>query len=214
MKKRWARTRHFGWGNEMPKCPTCGTENEEGNTLCKQCRTRLSGLTQDQAVPDNQATPQNQTAPKIQTGSSLEDDVKNAVVKRFDGIKNKDEAAVKALMDEGYDKFDDWAPYQRQEGAQALENEFSAFKVLSNYTYELKDSKVNVLGDFAIATFTVHYQGTMRNEQFNVASRVTTVLRKQDSAWKVVHEHFSRFPEERQQQQQRQFGRPRARFPV
>ena len=195
----------------MPKCPTCGTENEKGNTLCKQCRTRLSGSTQDQAVPDNQATRQNQTAPKIQTGSSLEDDVKNAVVKRFDGIKNKDEAAVKALMDEGYDKFDDWAPYQRQEGAQALENEFSAFKVLSNYTYELKDFKINVLGDLAIATFTMHYQGTMRNEQFNVTSRVTTVLRKQDSAWKVVHEHFSRFPEERQQQQ---FGRPRVRFPV
>ena len=106
-------------------------------------------------------------------------------------IKNKDEAAVKALMDESYNKFDDWAPYERQEGEQALQNEFSAFKVLSNYTYELRDFKANALRDLAIATFTIHYQGTMRNQQFNVTSRVTTVLRKQDSAWKVVHEHLA-----------------------
>lgn len=178
----------------MLKCPTCGTENEEGNTFCKQCGTKLT---------------QNQSATQKQTSSTVEDDVRNAIVKRLDGIKNRDETAVKALMDESYSKFDDWAPYQRQEGSQALQNEFSAFKVLSNYTYALKDFKANVMGDVALATFIIHYQGTMRNEQLDVTSRVTTVLRKQDSAWKVVHEHFSRFPEERQQKEQRQFGRQR-----
>ena len=121
--------------------------------------------------------------------------MKNAIFKRFDGIKNKDENAITALMDESYSKFDDWPPYQRQERSQALQNEFSAFKVLSNYTYELKDFKANVIGDVALASFIIHYKATMRNEQFDVTSRVTAVLRKQDSAWKVVHEHFSRFPE-------------------
>jgi ketosteroid isomerase-like protein len=197
----------------MLSCPMCGAENGEGNALCRQRGTRLGEFRQNHSVPSGEATPQDQTMPKVQTGSSLEDDVKNVVVRRFDGIKNRDEAAVKAVMDESYSKFDDWAPYRRQDGAEALENEFSAFKVLSNYTYELKDFKVNVFGDLAVATFTMHYQGTMRNEQFDVTSRVTTVLRKQGSAWKVVHEHFSRFPEEMQQQQQRQ-GRSRVRFPV
>jgi ketosteroid isomerase-like protein len=138
-----------------------------------------------------------------QTGSgpSVDDDVKNLVVKRLDGIKNRDEGAVKALVDDSYSKFDDWPPFGRQDGAKALENEFSAFKVLSNYSYEMKDFKVNVIGDSAIATFTIHYQGQMRNRSFDVTSRVTTVLRKQDSGWKVVHEHYSRFPEETRQQQ-------------
>jgi ketosteroid isomerase-like protein len=179
----------------MLKCPTCGAENEEGNAFCEQCGTKLI---------------QNQSVTQEQTSSTVEDDVKNAIVKRLDGIKNKDETAVKALIDESYSKFDDWAPYQRQEGSQALQNEFSAFKVLSNYTYELKDFKANVMSDVALATFIIHYQGTMRNDQFDVTSRVTTVLRKQDSTWKVVHEHLSRFPAERQQQ--RQFGRRRG-FP-
>jgi ketosteroid isomerase-like protein len=173
----------------MTKCPTCGTENEESNVFCKQCGSKL----------------------KL-TG---EDDVKNAVVKRFEAIKNKDEGAIKALMDAGYTKYDDWPPYQRQEGAQALENESSAFNVLSNYTYELRDFKANVIEDVAVATFTIHYQGTMRNQPFNFTSRATTVLRKQDSTWKVIHEHLSRFPEERQWQQQRGFGGGfgRGRFP-
>jgi ketosteroid isomerase-like protein len=165
----------------MTKCPNCGTENEESSIFCNHCGAKL----------------------KL-TG---EDDVKNVVVKRFEAIKSKDEAAMKALVDASYTKYDDWPPYQRQEGAQALQNESSAYKVLSNYTYELTDFKANVMGDVAVATFTIHYQGTMRDQQFNVTSRVTTVLRKQDSTWKIIHEHLSRFPEERQWQQQRQYGR-------
>jgi len=52
----------------------------------------------------------------------------------------------------------------------------------------------------AVATFHIHYQGTIRNKPFEVTSRVTSILRREDSGWKVVHEHFSRFPETAQQQ--------------
>jgi ketosteroid isomerase-like protein len=134
-------------------------------------------------------------------GSPMEDEVKNTVIKRLDSIKNKDESAVRGLIDEHYNKYDDWPPFGRQEATVALNNEFGAFKVLSNYSYEVKDFQANVLGDVAVATFTLHYQGTMRNNPFNVTSRVTSILKKQDSGWKVVHEHYSRFPEERPQQQ-------------
>ena len=150
--------------------------------------------------------------PAKPAGSIVEDEVRSVIVKRFDGIKNKDEKAVTALLDESYSKFDDWPPYQIQQRAQALQNEFTAFKVLSNYTYELKDFKDTVLGEVALATFTIHYQANMRNEQFDVTSRVTAVLKKQDSTWKLFHEHLSRFPTERQPDQQRQFGRRRG-FP-
>ena len=131
----------------------------------------------------------------------MEDEVKNTIIKRLDGIKNKDEAAVRAVIDEHYSKFDDWPPFERQDAAKGLENEFSAFKVLSNYSYELKDFEASVFGDTAVATFTIHYKGQIRNRPFEVTSRVTSVLKKQDSGWKVVHEHFSRFPEQTRQQQ-------------
>ena len=146
--------------------------------------TRLIELSENQANVD----------------SSLEGEVEKTVIKRLDGIKNKDESTIKALIDEHYSKFDDWPPFKRQEATEALENEFSAFKVLTEYTYELKDFRANVLGDIAVATFHMHYHGVIRNKPFDVNSRVTSVLRKDDSGWKVVHEHFSRFPEETRQQ--------------
>jgi len=181
------------------KCPTCGKENADENVYCNWCGSKLASSTQSQSGSQN--------PPVTQPVSTVEDEVKNVIVKRFDGIKNKDEKAVTALLDESYSKFDDWPPYQRQERAEALQNEFSAFKVLSNYTYELKDFKDTVLGDVALATFTVHYQASMRNQQFEVTSRVTAVLKKSDSSWKLIHEHLSRFPTERQPNQQRQLGR-------
>jgi ketosteroid isomerase-like protein len=128
-------------------------------------------------------------------GSTIEADVVSLITKRLDGIKNKDEKVVRSIVDESYSKFDDWPPFRRQEAEEALRNEFGAFQVLSNYTYELKDFKANVFGDVAIATFQLHYQGEIRNRHFEVNSRVTSVLKKHDSDWKIVHEHFSRFPE-------------------
>ena len=127
--------------------------------------------------------------------STIEVDVTSVITKRLDGIKNKDETVVRAIVDESYNKFDDWPPFRRQETEEALKNEFGAFKVLSNYSYELKDFKANVFGNVAVATFHLHYQGEIRNRRFEIDSRVTSVLKRQDSEWKIVHEHFSRFPE-------------------
>jgi ketosteroid isomerase-like protein len=127
--------------------------------------------------------------------SSAEAEVANVITKRLDGIKNKDETAIRTIFDERYNKFDDWPPFRRQEAEEALKNEFGAFSVLSNYSCELKDFKANVFGDVAVATFHLHYQGEIRNRRFEINSRVTSVLKRQDSEWKIVHEHFSRFPE-------------------
>jgi ketosteroid isomerase-like protein len=168
----------------MPQCPKCGKEIGEADSFCKSCGTKLIGL------PENQ----------VKTESSMEDGVENAVVRRLDGIKNRDEDTVRALIDERYSKFDDWPPFARQEAAEALKNEFGAFKVLSDYSYQLQNFETNIFGDVAVATFHIHYQGTIRNKPFEITSRVTSVLRKEDSGWKVVHEHFSRFPEGTQQQ--------------
>lgn len=127
--------------------------------------------------------------------SPTEADVASVISERFDGMKNRDETVVRVIVDEHYSKFDDWPPFGLQEAEEALKNEFGAFKVLSNYSYELKDFKVNVFENVAVATFHLHYQGEIRNRRFDINSRVTSVLKRQDSGWRIVHEHFSRFPE-------------------
>ena len=181
----------------MPTCPKCGAEVPAGDNFCIRCGTSITETLQSQTTVESPST----------VLSPIENEVRNVIVKRFDAIKNKDENTLKALIDEHYNKFDDWSPYHRQEAAEALQNELSAFKVLSNYNYELNNFEANVIGDIAIATFTIHYVVAMRNMPFDVLSRATFVLRKQDSGWKVVHEHLSRFPEEAQRQSQRRGGR-------
>ena len=168
----------------MPQCPKCGKEVGEEDSFCKSCGTKLVGSRENQSGVE----------------SSTAEGIENIVIRRLDGIKNRDEEAVRALVDERYSKFDDWPPFARQEAAEALKNEFGAFKVLSDYKYQLENFEANVFGDVAVATFHIHYQGAIRNKPFEVTSRVTSVLRKEDSGWKVVHEHFSRFPEGAQQQ--------------
>lgn len=166
------------------KCPKCGRESGEEYHFCKYCGAELSSpvASQDQGgSPDE---------------PSVEAEVATTLTQRLDGIKNQDENVVKALIDESYNKFDDWAPYARQEEDEALKNEFSAFKVLSNYDYKLSDLKVDIFGNVAIATFNLVYQGTLRGRRFTIASRVTSILRKRGTGWKIVHEHFSRFPDD------------------
>ena len=164
-------------------CPNCGKEVFEDYNFCKYCGAHLDKI---------------KASPTITT-NPLEEEVTKIIVKRLDGIRNRDEKIVNNIIDIGkYSKFDDWPPYNRQTGDEAIKNEFGAFKVLSNYNYDLKDFKADIIGDTVIATFLLHYSGAMRRKPFEVYSRVTTILEKHDSEWKIIHEHFSRFPQERQ----------------
>ncbi|MCJ7635817.1 nuclear transport factor 2 family protein [Candidatus Bathyarchaeota archaeon] len=160
----------------MVKCPNCGGEVGEEYNFCKYCGITLSGFSPGES----------------RVTSAAETEVGGVITKRFEGIKNRDENMVKAVFGEHYNKFDDWPPFQRQEMDEALRNEFNAFKVLSNYSYELKSLKVDVFGDVAVASFLIHYGGEIRNKRFKISSRVTSVLNRQNSQWKIVHEHFSR----------------------
>lgn len=175
----------------MLKCPNCGTEYGEGYYFCKQCGMKLGEVNQSQAG----------------TEPSVEDLIRNIVIKRFDSIKNKDENTIKTIISENYSKFDEWPPYLRVEAPKALQNELTSLKVTSDYSYELSDFEANVLGDLAVATFTLNYKGKLRNKPFEINSRVTSIIRKEDSTWKIIHEHLSQFPEDVDQQVYGQFRR-------
>jgi ketosteroid isomerase-like protein len=169
----------------MNSCPKCGRETEEGDIYCRHCGARL-GV---------------QTTPVGMPSAPSEEEIKNLIVMRLDGIKNKDENTVRSIIDSvRYSKFDDWPPWSRQDAETGLKNEFGAFKVLKTYDYDFTNLKIDLMEDVAVATFQLHYIGQMRDQPFEVNSRVTTVLFKESAEWKIVHEHYSRMGGEQQQQ--------------
>ena len=162
----------------MVTCPKCGREVEEGSYFCKFCGATLESPSKESSSPS---------------------ELRGIVERRLNAIRTRDKDILEEIVEESvYTKFDDWPPFTRQDSKQALDNEKGAYKVIRKYDYELKDYWENVLDDVAVVGFYIHYWGTIRDQSFDVNSRVTIILKKQDQSWKVVHEHWSRFPETRQ----------------
>lgn len=158
----------------MPYCPSCGAEVGEADNFCRRCGARL----REEFPP---GTP--------------EAAVRSVVISRIEGIKRRDPEAISKLVDrDRYSKFDDWPPYELQ-GPEALKREAEALKVLKEYTYETTNWRINILGDVALAFFTIRYRGLIRDRSFDFRSRVTAVLVRSGDDWRLVHEHWSRFPE-------------------
>jgi hypothetical protein len=153
-------------------CPNCGKEIDEKASFCMYCGFKL--------VPTEQL--------------STEQLIRNVLVRRIEGIKNRDADAISGLvLRDKYSKFDDWPPFELQE-SDGLANEAKALKSLKEYRYETRSWKITAFDDSAIATFIIKYQGTIRDLNFIVLSRVTAFLINQNGEWKLVHEHWSRIP--------------------
>ena len=135
--------------------------------------------------------------------TSVESMVRAVLIRRIDGIKDKDQQSIADLVDEErYTKFDDWPPFERQ-GLSGLDREGKGLRVLEEYDYETSDWQIDVFGDSALASFIVNYRGRIRDLKFNIRSRVTAFLLRRDGRWKLVHEHWSRFPEQILKKKQR-----------
>jgi len=161
----------------MPSCPNCGMEVSGTDIFCGHCGANLAEM---------------KAAPSVPEGA-----VKTLLMQRIEAIKRKDTEAIANLVDkEKYTKFDDWPPFERQ-SSDALTREADALKVLKEYEYETTDWRIDIFEDAAVASFTINYHGTIRNQGFQVRSRVSALLTKREEAWKLIHEHWSRFPEAR-----------------
>jgi len=170
-------------------CPNCGKEVRQGFSFCSSCGARM--VSEVRALP--------------------EEAIRSVVIRRIEGIKTRDAKAIENLVyKEKYTKFDDWPPLELQ-GQEGLGNEAKALKLLKEYDYETRAWKIEILGDSALAAFMIRYRGKIRDLSFNVRSRVTFLLVKQGDEWKIVHEHWSRFPQPGQIEE-KAIGR-RRRFP-
>jgi len=120
----------------------------------------------------------------------------------FDAGREKD---LTSLMDfhspMGFTKFDDNPPFTRQNSEEAFIHEQAAFANISDYQYKIEELKIDVFGETAIATFYLTYNGVFVNDYsfegmtVGSRSRVSMVLARFRGNWKMVHEHFSSFPE-------------------
>ncbi len=121
----------------------------------------------------------------------------------FEAGKNKDLTALGGFHSshDSFTKFDENPPYTRQNSEEAFVYEQAAFANISDYSYQIDDLRIDLLGDAAIATFYLAYRGMFINDYSFEGSpvgsraRVTMVLARTKDGWKIAHEHFSRFPE-------------------
>jgi len=100
-----------------------------------------------------------------------------------------------------FTKFDENPPYTRQNSEEAFIYEQAAFANISDYEYKIDEQKIDLIGETAIATFYLTFTGVFVNDYsfegmtVGSKSRVTMVLARFGGSWKLVHAHFSPFPD-------------------
>jgi ketosteroid isomerase-like protein len=130
-------------------------------------------------------------------------DIEDVVRAFFEAGKNKDLTSLPNFhaSEDSFTKFDENPPFTRQNSEEAFVHEQAAFANISDYAYKIEDLRIDLLSDSAVATFYLTYSGMFVNdysfEGSPVGSRVraTIVLVRTLHGWKMVHEHFSRFPD-------------------
>ena len=139
------------------------------------------------------------------TSSSDQDksDVAAVITAFFEAGKNKDLPALASFHSSpgSFTKFDENPPYTRQNSEEAFVYEQAAFANISDYSYQIEELRIDLLGGAAVCTFYLTYKGMFVNDYSFEGSpvgskaRVTMVLTRSEKGWKIAHEHLSRFPE-------------------
>ncbi len=130
-------------------------------------------------------------------------EISSVIFAFFEAGKNKDLTSIEDFHSSPstFSKFDENAPYTRQDSEEAFVHEQAAFANISDYQYQIDDLRIDILGDAAVATFYLTYKGIFINDYSFEGSpvgskaRVTMVLAKTPRGWRMAHEHFSRFPD-------------------
>ena len=130
-------------------------------------------------------------------------DVTAVITAFFEAGKEKDLPALAGFHAPApiFSKFDENPPFTRQNSEEAFVYEQAAFANISDYAYRIENLKVDIIGEAAVATFYLTYSGIFVNDYSFEGSptgshvRVTMVLARSASGWKIAHEHFSRFPD-------------------
>lgn len=101
------------------------------------------------------------------------------------------------LNDPKFSSFSDVPPYDLKDYDTTMALEELRFVSISDYDYKIKNPKISIFGDTAIAAFELNQKGMLvdnknyTGEHISIDGRATFVLVKHPT-WKIVHIHLSK----------------------
>ena len=108
-------------------------------------------------------------------------------------VKDAEEANIEGLKVAHLEseKFSKFGPrkFERQDVASTNKTEEAFFSSISDYKQEIRDLKIDVFDDIAIATYYPHVSFVQNGEEKTGIGRQTFVFLRTDEGWKLVHEH-------------------------
>ena len=125
------------------------------------------------------------------------------ILRVLEAGRRGDADEIKSLHSESYTRYSELPPFHLQERDEALKLKTSLYTELVDFSYRVEDFSVRMLAEnVALATFTLSYEGvyiysyTFEGRPFTMKVRCTAVLVKEGGDWRILHEHYSRIPEE------------------
>ena len=120
----------------------------------------------------------------------------------FEAGRTKNLAPLRAieLDDLRFSSYSDVPPFELKDFATTLALQQLRFVSISDYEYEIKNPRIDIFDNSAVATFQLKQTGVIvdnysfRGQHLSMESRVTFVLIKSHK-WKIVHIHMSKIPD-------------------
>jgi hypothetical protein len=117
----------------------------------------------------------------------------------FEAGKTKNLAPLRAIQldDPRFSSYSDVPPFDLKDYATTIALQELRFVSISDYDYEIKNPRIDIFGDCAVATFQIKQTGVIvdnysfRGQHVSMESRVTFVLIK-STKWKIVHIHMTK----------------------
>ena len=127
------------------------------------------------------------------------DEILDIIVTFFTAGKTKNVAPLSVIQldDPRFSSYSDVPPFDLKDFATTTALEQLRFVSISDYDFELKNTRVDLFETFAVATFTVKQSGmivdnySFRGQHLTMDSRATFVFIKFPK-WKIVHIHLTK----------------------
>jgi len=123
-----------------------------------------------------------------------EQEIRAIIQQHQDAIRSKNVDRIMALYDPEAVLFDVKPPFQIT-GAAAYRRTWEEclpyFPEPNSFGFETRDLAISVSGDMAFAHWLFRFTGDPDHPAMKQWMRITSVARRRNGAWKVVHEHLS-----------------------
>jgi len=130
-----------------------------------------------------------------------QEQIVNVIQTFFETGKTKDFSVLGNIQINSpeFSSFSDVPPYSLKGYAESIALEELRFSSISDYDYEIKNSKINIFGNTGVVTFVLNQKGLLvdnkafTGQHITINGRATFVLIKED-AWKIIHYHLDKIP--------------------